>query len=209
MPSQRIRQPHSSLRWVHYSDRVIGEFDLRQKTIIYLLTGLLGFIQCSLLFAQDLKLGFVDSARILKDAPQADAARKKLEEEFAPRDKKIVNMQTELKRLDEQQKRDDLVMTDETRKKIDREIVSLKRDIKRAKEEFTEDFNIRRNDELSKLQKLIYETTVKVAKDEGFDMILSDSVIYTSKRADITEKILERLRSLSKAETSDNPKTAQ
>jgi len=155
--------------------------------------------------AQDVKLGFVDTARVLKEAPQADAARKKLEHEFAPRDKKIVNMQTELKQLDEQQKRDAAVMTDATRKKLERDIISLKRDIKRAKEEFTEDFNIRRNDELSRLQKLIYEITIKVAEDEQYDIILSDSVLYTSKRVDITQKVLERLRSIDKPVKSDIP----
>ena len=73
-------------------------------------------------------------------------------------------------------------------------MIELKRDIKRAKEEFTEDFNLRRNEELTKLQKLIYLTTVEVAKEDGYDIVLSDSVLYTSKRVDITDKILERLR---------------
>lgn len=153
--------------------------------------------------AQDLKLGFVDTARVLKEAPQADIARKKLENEFAPRDKKIVNMQTELKKLDEKLKRDAAVMSDATRKKLDRDIISLRRDVKRAREEFTEDFNIRRNEELSKLQKLIFEVTVKVAEDEQYDLILSDSVLYTSKRVDITTKVLERLHEMNKPEAAD------
>jgi len=153
--------------------------------------------------AQDLKLGFVDTARILKEAPQADIARKKLENEFAPRDKKIVNMQTELKKLDEQLKRDAAVMSDTTRKKLDRDIISLRRDVKRAREEFTEDFNIRRNEELSRLQKLIFEVTVKVAEDEQYDLIFSDSVLYTSKRVDITTKVLERLREMNKPDTTE------
>lgn len=158
----------------------------------------LGFSLFSLstafVIAQDLKIGFVDTARVLKEAPQADLARKKLESEFAPRDEKIVSMQKELKGLDEKQSKDLTVMSDSARKKLERDIIALKRDIKRAKEEFTDDFNLRRNDELTKLQKIIYQTTVTVAKDDGYDVILSDSVLYTSKRVDITDKILERLR---------------
>ena len=144
--------------------------------------------------AQDLKIGFVDTARVLKEAPQADLARKKLESEFAPRDEKIVSMQKELKSLDEKQTKDLAIMSDSSRKKLEREIIALRRDIKRAKEEFTDDFNLRRNEELTKLQKLIYQTTVNVAKEDGYDVILSDSVLYSSKRVDITNKILERLR---------------
>lgn len=144
--------------------------------------------------AQDLKIGFVDTARVLKDAPQADLARKKLEREFAPRDEKIVTMQNRLKSLDDRQNRDLAVMSDTARRKLERDMIELKRDIKRAKEEFTEDFNLRRNEELTKLQKLISQTTVAVAKEDGYDIVLSDSVLYTSKRVDITDKILEKLR---------------
>lgn len=144
--------------------------------------------------AQELKIGYVDTARVLKDAPQADVARKKLEKEFAPRDQKIVDMQNKLRRLDDRQNRNIATMSDSERRKLERDMIELRRDIKRAKEEFTEDFNLRRNEELTKLQKLITQTTVSVAKDNGYDIVLSDSVLYTSKRVDITDMILQRLR---------------
>ncbi|MBI1421966.1 MAG: OmpH family outer membrane protein [Gammaproteobacteria bacterium] len=144
--------------------------------------------------AQELKLGFVDTARVLKDAPQADLARRKLEHEFAPRDEKIVSMQKRLKSLDDRQNKDIAIMSDSERRKLERDMIELRRDIKRAKEEFTEDFNLRRNEELTKLQKLIIQTTVAVAKEDGYDIVLSDSVLYSSKRVDITDKILEKLR---------------
>lgn len=144
--------------------------------------------------AQELKIGYVDTTRVLKDAPQAEQARKKLENEFAPRDEKIVAMQKQLKKLDDQQNKDIAVMSDSSRRKLERDLIELKRDIKRAKEEFTEDFNLRRNEELTKLQRLISQMTVAVAKEDGYDVVLSDSVLYTSKRVDITEKVLERMR---------------
>lgn len=144
--------------------------------------------------AQELKIGYVDTARVLKDAPQADVARKKLEKEFAPRDQKIVDMQNKLRSLDDRQNREIATMTDSERRKLERDMIELRRDIKRAKEEFTEDFNLRRNEELTKLQKLITRTTVSVARDNGYDIVLSDSVLYTSKRVDITDLILQRLR---------------
>lgn len=159
------------------------------------ISSVLFLITCSTnVLAQDIKLGFVDTARVLKEAPQAERARQKLEAEFAPRDEKIVEMQKQLKELDEKQTRDMTVMSDSARRDLERDIIGLRRDIKRAREEFTEDFNLRRNDELTRLQKIIYETTVSVAKEQGYDVILSDSVLYTSKRIDITGIVLERLR---------------
>lgn len=169
-----------------------------------IISGFLLLVGMTAVCAQDFKVGFVDTARVLKEAPQADVARKKLENEFAPRDRKIVEMQTELKKLDEQQKRDIAVMSDINIKKLEREIISLTRDIKRAREEFTEDFNIRRNEELSKLQKLVREVITRVAEDGRYDLILSDSVLYTSKRIDITGSVLDRLREIGKQTTNNS-----
>jgi len=168
--------------------------ELKRPYLIYCLSLGIFLSGVATVNAQELKIGFVDTARVLKDAPQADQARKKLENEFAPRDEKIVNMQKKLKSLDDKQNKDIAVMSDASRRKLERDMIELKRDIKRAKEEFTEDFNLRRNEELTKLQKLITQMTVAVAKEDGYDVVLSDSVLYTSKRVDITDKILERLR---------------
>lgn len=166
--------------------------------LLCLSLGMLVFVSTNV-EAQELKIGYVDTARVLKDAPQADMARKKLEDEFAPRDQKIVDMQNKLRRLGDRQNREIATMSDSERLKLERDMIELRRDIKRAKEEFTEDFNLRRNEELTKLQKLITQTTVAVAKDNGYDIVLSDSVLYTSKRVDITDLILQRLRERSGA----------
>ena len=144
--------------------------------------------------AAETRLGFVNTARILKEAPQAEEARKKLESEFAPRDNKIVEMQKNLKALEDRISRDADTMSDSEKKRLERQIISDKRDIKRSREEFTEDLNIRRNEELNKLQKLVYDTIVALAKEQQFDLILGDSVLYASKQIDVTDKVLERLK---------------
>ncbi|MDH5778021.1 MAG: OmpH family outer membrane protein [Gammaproteobacteria bacterium] len=154
-------------------------------------------------YALEQKIGFVNTARLLKEAPQAEAARKKLEKEFAPRDKKIVQMQKKLKSMDDKLAKDASIMSDVARKKMERKIVAQKRDIKRSREEFTEDLNIRRNEELNKLQKLIYDTILKLAKEDTYDVVLGESVLYASKRIDVTENVLVRLKQLHKKQASD------
>ena len=139
------------------------------------------------------RIGFVNIALVLKEAPQADAARKKLEEEFAPRDDKIVALQRKLKQLEEDMAKNADVMSDDVRKKKERQIVLEKREIKRTREEFNEDLNIRRNDELNRLQKLVYDTIVTLAKDREFDLVFGDNVIYASDAVDLSEQVLQRL----------------
>jgi outer membrane protein len=152
--------------------------------------------------AEDLKVGYIDTAKVLKDAPQADLARKKLEDEFNPRDQEIVNLQHKLKELTEKQEREAKLMSQAENIRLERDIVSVKRDIKRAKEEFNEDFNLRRNEELAKLHKLISKTTVQVAKELKYDIVLSDNVLYITKRVDITDIVLKRLQDLQKGPRS-------
>ena len=146
------------------------------------------------LSAQEIKLGFVNTARIMNQAPQAEAARERLKNEFKSRDEKIVALQNDLKKLEDDISKSAAVMSESVRNKNERKIVSLKRDIKRGKEEFNEDLNIRRNEELTKLQKQVYETIVALAKERNYDVIFGDSVLYASKRVDLTDQVLEKLK---------------
>ncbi len=149
-------------------------------------------------WAEEIKIGFVNVARVLQQAPQAEQAKKRLEREFAPRDKRLVAMQKELKKLEEKLARDAAVMSDSERRKLERDILAKQRELKRAREEFREDFNLRRNEELGKLQRQVFEAVKSLAKEESYDLLLTDGVVYASDRVDVTDKVLKRLKSLAK-----------
>lgn len=144
--------------------------------------------------AQDLKIGFVNASKVSAEAPQAEAARRKLEREFEPRDAELVAMQSDLEDLETRLRQDGAVMEEAERRRLERDILTLKRDIRRRQEEFREDFNLRRNEELSKLQRRILDTIAQVAEARGYDLVVSDGVIFASDRVDITPLIIERLR---------------
>ena len=140
------------------------------------------------------KIGFVNAAQVLEQAPQADKARQSLEKEFAPRDKAIVKMQQELKEMEDKLARDAAIMSESKQRKMEREILSQKREIKRKKEEFREDLNIRRNEAFEKLRKRVFEVIVAIAEEKKFDLIVSDGVVFASKRIDITREVVDKLK---------------
>ena len=142
--------------------------------------------------AAELKIGYVNAVKVIEEAPQGEAALKKLEAEFAPRDKQIVEMQNKLKQLEQELEKNALVLKDAEHRSKEFEIVSLKRDLRRATQEFREDYNLRRNEELAALQKIVQKTIADIAKQENYDLIL-ESAVYASNKADITDKILKRL----------------
>lgn len=146
------------------------------------------------LAAADLKIGFVNAARVLEEAPQAEKARKQLQKEFAPRDKQLVGLQKTIKKLEGKLKRNGAIMSENEQRKLDREIVTNKRELKRSREEFREDLNIRRNEAFEKLSRRIREVINFIAEKEKYDLIVGDSVIFASKRIDISNKVVQQLK---------------
>ncbi|MBM3202486.1 OmpH family outer membrane protein [Candidatus Woesearchaeota archaeon] len=163
-----------------------------KKMLVLAVTGLLISASAG---AADMRTGFVNVARLLEKAPQAEKAKKDLEREFAPRDKKLLAEQKEIKQMEERLARDAAVMSDSERQRLDRDLISRKREAKRLQDEFREDFNLRRNEELTKLQKEIFEAIQTLAKDEKYDLLLTDGVVYASDTIDVTGKVERKLES--------------
>jgi outer membrane protein len=144
--------------------------------------------------AEDYKLGAVNALKVLEQSPQAETARQAIEREFAPRDKELVAKQKQLKALEDKFAKDGAIMSESERSKLERDIINQKRDLKREQDEFREDFNFRRNEEFAKIQKDILNAIQKVAKENNYDVVLSDGVIYASPKVDISDLVIEYLK---------------
>ena len=144
--------------------------------------------------ADEIKIGFVDPVRLLELSPQGERALRLLEEEFRPRDKVLIDLREKILEMERDLERNRLVMQIGDVQKEQREIDTLKRKLKREQAEAREDYNLRRNEELGKLQRLVRETIVEVAKEDGFDLIVEQAV-FVSERINLTERVLERLQS--------------
>ena len=143
----------------------------------------------------EVQVGFVNVAKVLELAPQAEAARNRIEREFAPKDRELLQLQKDIRALEDRLVKNAAVMSESERQRQEAEIRAQKRDLRRSQDEFREDLNLRKSQELSKLQKTVTEVIQELAKADKYDLILSDGVIYAGERVDITDLILERLRS--------------
>jgi outer membrane protein len=133
--------------------------------VISILT--VGAATVSVAHADELKVGYVNAVKVIEEAPQGEAALKKLEAEFAPRDKKLVAMQAKVKKIEDTLEKNGALLKDSERRAKELEIVGLKRDVRRATQEFREDYNLRRNEELAALQKIVFKAIVEIAKQEN------------------------------------------
>ncbi len=161
---------------------------------------LLLFSLCAMASVQaaDVKIGVVNPGEILERAPQALAADAQLKKEFEAREREILQMIQQRTKLEKRLDRDGDVIGDDERSRLERDIVAANRDVKRAQNDVRDDFNLRRNQELVRLQKVVQAAIADLAKQENFDLIVSDGVVYASKRIDITDLVLKQLAIRSK-----------
>lgn len=145
-------------------------------------------------WAQDYRVGFVNVVRLMEQAPQAEAASKALEKEFSPRNDKLAAERDALKQMQDRLELEGEIMAAEKRAELERDFRNRTREFRRAQELFNEDLNLRRNEEINKLQRLIHTIIVEIAGEERIDLVVADNVVYASERIDITTKILDRLR---------------
>ena len=143
--------------------------------------------------AQNLKIGVVNIGRLLEEAPQAKAAMKALSDEFAPRQRDIQNQIKQLQDLEERLRRDMAVMGESERRDSERQLRDGQRDISRNQEEFLEDYNLRRNEELGSLQHSLMQEVQAYARQGNFDLIVGDGVLFASDAVDVTAQVLAGL----------------
>ncbi len=157
-------------------------------------SALVGGLLSTSVLAEGIRVGVVNPVKVLESAPQAEAARKRLEQEFAPRDRTLVAAQKDIKQKEEKLSKDGPVMSEAERRNIERDIISSKRELKRDQDEFREDLNFRRNEEFGKIQRLVIQVIQEVAKAQSFDLIVGEGVIYASEKIDVTDEIIKRLK---------------
>ena len=160
--------------------------------ITQFVTALFLFVAVDSAFAA-LKIGYVNVVKVIEKAPQGELALKRLDAEFAPRDKKLLKMREQIKSLETDLDKDSLVLQSQDREKKERDLLVLKRDLRRSTQEFREDYNLR-NEELAALQKLVYKTIIDLAKKEGYDLIVHEGAVYSSSKIDITDEVLQILK---------------
>jgi len=141
---------------------------------------------------QQLRIGYVDMKQVLDNAPQVLAGREKLDLEFRPRNETIEFQERQVQVMDDRLQKGDL--TEDARIRLDRELREMRRNVNRQKEDLREELSFRRTEEVQKLEDQINEAVQAIARDSGYDLILSSPVIYADPALDITQLILDQLR---------------
>jgi len=142
--------------------------------------------------AADLKVGFIDAERVNRESAPADQASKRLEKEFQPRVQELQRLEGQVKSMQVQLEKDALTLSENDRRKREQDLSRQIVDLQRKQREYTEDLNLRRNQELAGLLERANKIIRQIAETEKYDLILQEAV-YRSPRVDITDRVLKAL----------------
>ncbi len=162
------------------------------KVKSYILASVVAALLSVQVQATELKVGYVNTQRIFRDAPAAIKAAKKLEQEFAKRDQELQALSKRIQTAQENLERNAVTMAEADRRTKEREFNELSREFQRKQREFREDLNMRQNEENAAVIEKANKAIKQLAEAEKFDLILQD-VVWVSPRLDITDKIIKAL----------------
>jgi len=143
----------------------------------------------------EIKIGYVMVEKVLKQAPQTAVSNKKLEKEFKVRSEKLKKKIKSVQGKEASFKKNSVTMSKGERDSAIKVMQQSKLEIQRMERELREDIDLRRREEISKLQVRINKAVESVAKKESYDLILYQSVAYANKKVDITDTIIKALSS--------------
>lgn len=162
------------------------------KVKSFVLASLMSALCVTGVAAAELKVGYVNTQRIFRDAPAAQKAAKKLEGEFAKRDQELQRMAKQLQGLQENLEKNAVTMAESERRAKEKEFGDLSREFQRKQREFREDLNLRQNEENAAVIEKANRAIKQIAESDKFDLILQD-VVWVSPRLDITERVIKAL----------------
>ena len=161
------------------------------KRLIGILFSIILLLPMSVL--AEIKIGYVVVEKVLKEAPQTTVSNKKLEKEFKSRTDGLQKKVKAIQKQEKDYKKNSVTMSESERQKAQKKIQNAKIDIQRIERELREDIDIRRREEIGKLQQQINKAIEDLAKKEKYDLILYQGVAYASKGVDITNDLIKAL----------------
>jgi len=144
--------------------------------------------------AQQVKVGVVDYGRLMEESPQAKAVADAIRAEFSPKNAQLQQEQAALKAREEKLQKDAATMTAEQRSKAEKDLRDGVRELARKQSEAQDDFNARRQEEMTRLQRTLIEEVRTYAKAQNYDVVIAEGVIYATPAVDITPAILTALQ---------------
>ncbi|MBW8190886.1 OmpH family outer membrane protein [Neiella marina] len=139
-------------------------------------------------------IAVVDLGRIVKNIPQSEATADLLQKEFSDRVVEIQNVEKQMASKQEEARRNEALLTDEQKIKVNRELQELEASLKLKAKALQQDGQRRQAEENKKIFILIQRAISEIAEKEGYDAVVDrQTILYAKPNSDISAKVVEHL----------------
>jgi len=145
-------------------------------------------------WAETVKIGYIDTQRVVNNLPQYQQSVDKISKEFEPKKQELLDLFKHIELL-----RMKINSINNTEKKENLQIeltklASLEESFKQETEFWQETMNTKKIELLQKIELLINNTINELAISENYDLILYENAAYVSDEINITDKVIERIQ---------------
>lgn len=141
--------------------------------------------------AQALKVGYVDTQKVINESIPGKAAQSRLQEEFSKRQKSLLDMEGALSAAAASLDKDAPQLSEAERARRGRELADQGRSLERAKREFEGDLEYRRSQEHDALKERVERAIKVVAQERKIDMVFVEHVAFARASIDISSIVIE------------------
>lgn len=140
-----------------------------------------------------LRIGVVDVSRVVKESPQASRAKSSMAIQFARRKNELEAESDALRQDSDRLSQDGPVMSDGDRDELQNDIRDRRRELQMQRSKYNDDVADAERKEFEQMREDILDVINQYARDNDYDLILGDGVLYTSDTVDVTDEILAEL----------------
>lgn len=167
---------------------------LRWGSVLFLFFFLIGESPVN---AQAIRIGYVDTEKVLDNAPGAEEATKIFDEEVETWRGEAENLKTELQTLIEEYENQKLILSPEKKREKEDKITTKKNEYDQKVFEIQSKIQ-QRSAELSQpILENVYQTIKVVAEREEYDLVFDSSlgaIVYADPSLDITQIVVDELK---------------
>ena len=149
------------------------------------------------LYAENLKIGYIDTNKIINSLPQYQLSINQITEEFEPKKRELLDLfehiellRVKINTINKSEKKENLQI--ELSK-----LAKLEESFKLETEFWQKTMNNKKIELLQKIELLINTTINELAVSENYDLILYENAAFVSDNVNISGRIIERIKKLS------------
>lgn len=165
-----------------------------KKLLLPVITAISLSVSSACAFADNIRIGVIDSQQILQKSSQIAAIYEKLTKQFKPRQDKIVaaqkSVQDEINKLN----KDGAVMKADERNKLQDKINVDKANVQNMGLAFQRDVATAQNEAMQGFMNQLTNVVKEIAKNNNYDIILQRAgVPFVKESMDVTAQVIDKL----------------